>query len=79
MQPLKGVSWEVAIAKGCEHSVDKPGQSVVKLVRRVGGWVEQVLKGGAAVCVELDQQVAQVKGVTLIGAGVVGSRRLAVF
>lgn len=79
VQPLQGMSWQVAVAKGGEHSVDKPGQPVIQLVWSVGGWVEQILKGGAAVSVQLDQQVAEVKGVALVCTRIVRSRRLAIF
>ena len=47
--------WQVAVAKGSEHSVDKPGEPVIQLIWSVGGWVEQILKGRAAVCVQLNQ------------------------
>ena len=79
VQPLQGMSRQVAIAKGGEHSVDEPGQPVIQLVRGVGGWVQQILKGGAAICVQLDQQVAEVKGMALVCTRVVWSWRLAIF
>ena len=79
VQPLQGMSWQVAVAKGGEHSVDKPGQPVIQLVWSVGGWVEQILEGGAAIRVELDQQVAEVKGMTLFCSRVVRSWWLTIF
>ena len=59
--------------------MDKPGQPVIQLVWSVGGWVEQILKGGAAVSVQLDQQVAEVKGVAQVCTRIVRSGRLAIF
>ena len=73
------MSWKVAITKGCQHSVDKPGEPVIELIRSVRCRVEQILEGGAAVGVELDQQVAEVKGMTLFCSRVVWSWWLAIF
>ena len=59
--------------------MDKPGEPVIELIRSMRRRVEQILEGGAAVRVELDQQVAEVKGVTLFCSRVVRSWWLAVF
>ena len=78
VKPLQGMSRQVAITKCGENPVHKPGEPVVQLVGGVRGGVEEVLQAGASVCVQLDQEVGEVKGIALIGASIVRSGRLAV-